>query len=639
MSCLSCAGCRCQVSAEQSAESSARAARVPPAGSSALSLNPRPVTSIRGSQLAGFFNKKAPPAKPSEKRSQAVVHSVSSRASFPSASTSIAALNAAWEKEQEAAVVHSRRDAAITAGLQRFGLARGHATSDNNDCLLDCIWQGTSVALQRGQSYEHLRGRFFAFVKAQIGVSRDARLSMNSAAEGPAILRACRAFFVDQTIFPGHALLLNFDINLLLADHDGEIGTVSDVSQITKQHTREDARTVFLNIIFVHYNHYEPVSEVACLAAPLSSSSAWLSSPLASSGPLARVPQDLIPANDEELRRLYQWEVFDVQSAIVVGGASTKLPVHVRPSPIRPAEPGLSLWLLILSHIAEHYRYDMSSAMLMQWYSFFFAVLPCHKQLKDGRGLKNKLGHCSLCLSPLVAPFVLADSHWIPQSFWYLMMGDKTNRAGVKVLQPNTAPMPASAVTLPLFCTLPEAASKEQRITCEKTRLNDGGEKAGVPALKDAIYDLIAAGPDGDFTLKLTPQLHNLLVSIGVMLVACDDPAAEAQWSSPHGLFTPDTRAKLWRFFLMLREFTLQVSAPRPKFSIHLLVHPDARSPPAHPQGLLLYHAASRLLFSGCTPACARDEDDQRPDRSVFLPWNFDACKLVRAGMEWTPSS
>jgi hypothetical protein len=210
---------------------------------------------------------------------------------------------------------------------------------------------------------------------------------------------------------------------------------------------------------------------------------------------LACVPVGLIPSNDEpravELRLLYAWELYDVQADLVARGAAQT--PHVLPAAARPAPPGLFLWLRILRHLAERYGPHMSRAMLMQWYSFFFAVLPRHGQLKDGKGIKDKLAHCSLCLTPLVQPLVLANSHWLPQSFFHLI----ANEQAVTILQPNASPTKPSAVHLPLFCTLSETEANEVRITCEKTRLNKGGELEGVPQLKEMIYGLIRAGEMG----------------------------------------------------------------------------------------------------------------------------------------------
>ncbi len=312
---------------------------------------------------------------------------------------------------------------------------------------------------------------------------------------------------------------------------------------------------------------------------------------------MACIPADLIPKDDApravELRRLYAWELYDVQSELVRAGSKTKA---VPPDGPRPAPRGMLLWLHILQHLGEKYGPQMSRAMLMQWYTFFFFVLPCHGQLKDGKGIKDKISHCSLCLEPPLQPRILANSHWLPQNFWKLIGGPND----VEVQQPNAAPTKPSAVHLPLFCTLAEAKSKETVITCEKTRLNEGGEKVGIAELEMLIFELIAAGDDGAFTLTLSPNLHYLIASIAFrsLLVACDEPSAAAHWFHPTGLFSKEERHTLWHFFLTLRKYTCE-GAPsfqhnkakqlEPNFSIHLMVHPDARAAPKDPTGALLH--------------------------------------------------
>ena len=172
---------------------------------------------------------------------------------------SIEVVEKRWLKEQSDAALFNKRDAVITQELLKFKKMRGQATTGDNDCLLDCFWQ----AIQRVLSDLNLictLEQFCAWMKQGLGVPRDARLSINDPQEGAAILAQIRQFGLLH-----YQLCLNFELEVLLADYDGSIGTI-DTTKLTAVH----AATIVENkgktpvdipcsIIYVHYNHYEPV--------------------------------------------------------------------------------------------------------------------------------------------------------------------------------------------------------------------------------------------------------------------------------------------------------------------------------------------------------------------------------------------
>lgn len=159
-----------------------------------------------------------------------------------------AAVERARRSDSETAQQLKSRAAAVDQTLQSWALRRGHATEEDNNCLLDCIWQAVAGSTGR-------RDAFFTFVKRAIGVAADASLSINDPSQGVDILRACQTYFAvhDQR----HIHLLP---EVFVADNDGNMGRV-DMEPVLKQ-LRADGKPLPFRIILMHYNHYEPLIEL-----------------------------------------------------------------------------------------------------------------------------------------------------------------------------------------------------------------------------------------------------------------------------------------------------------------------------------------------------------------------------------------
>jgi hypothetical protein len=161
------------------------------------------------------------------------------------------------------------RENAINTALSQAvpRLYRGNATSIGNNCLLDSVFQQIVFFLQ--QNFPQLinkLGTLYMFIKAiriQIGKNQGEMLSINHPTQGLKIITAIQRYL---TIKLGNTFAFSFQV--LLADNDGELGIV-DMSGIN-QYVNEGSSNIPVKLIYVNYNHYEPLFDAPPSPIPAS---------------------------------------------------------------------------------------------------------------------------------------------------------------------------------------------------------------------------------------------------------------------------------------------------------------------------------------------------------------------------------
>ena len=113
------------------------------------------------------------------------------------------------------------RDKRINEVLSENHLLRKTSTSIGNNCLLDTIFQQITTYISEPDFRD-----FVDFVRERIGQTKGEQLSINDEEQGVRILSAVQAY-LEKAGFQCH-----FDLTVLLADNEGEIGYV-DMQPIT----------------------------------------------------------------------------------------------------------------------------------------------------------------------------------------------------------------------------------------------------------------------------------------------------------------------------------------------------------------------------------------------------------------------
>lgn len=144
-------------------------------------------------------------------------------------------------------ISHFHRNEKIDQLLSSNHLMRKPATTLDNNCLLDTIFQ---------QIPPHLRkftfSDFVASIRQRISKTKGEQLSINDEFEGIQVLSAIQNYLYQKT-----NQLYQFDLTVLFADNDGEIGFV-DMAGMEKQ-LHNNGEALPIKMIVVNYNHYEPL--------------------------------------------------------------------------------------------------------------------------------------------------------------------------------------------------------------------------------------------------------------------------------------------------------------------------------------------------------------------------------------------
>nr|MBP7074707.1 hypothetical protein [Rhabdochlamydiaceae bacterium] len=139
------------------------------------------------------------------------------------------------------------RDRKIDTFLQINNLARRSATIMGNNCLLDSIFQQIQPLIPNVTLLE-----FASLIRERVGKTNGEQLSINDDLEGTQIWTAVQAYLQQMTND-----LIYFEFSVLFADNEGEIALI-DMSGIESA-LKRNGIPIPLRIIFVNYNHYEPV--------------------------------------------------------------------------------------------------------------------------------------------------------------------------------------------------------------------------------------------------------------------------------------------------------------------------------------------------------------------------------------------
>lgn len=140
------------------------------------------------------------------------------------------------------------RDHQIDTSPALNKLVRGEATTHNNNCLLDTIYQQIRIFLPKEISFS----KFARDIRQKIEIKAPAFLSINDEIEGKRILQSVQEYVVEKS-----SRQITFDLTVLFADNEGALAYV-DMQTITTQ-LHHGQETVSLRMIVVNYNHYEPL--------------------------------------------------------------------------------------------------------------------------------------------------------------------------------------------------------------------------------------------------------------------------------------------------------------------------------------------------------------------------------------------
>lgn len=143
----------------------------------------------------------------------------------------------------------SNRDQRINEVLSANQLLRRTSTSVENNCLLDTIFQQICIYISEPDFKD-----FVDFVREKIGQTKSEQLSINDEEQGVQILSAVQAYLFEKA-----GLQCHFDLTVLLADNEGEIGYV-DMHPMTSI-LQSYGEVIPIRMIVVNYNHYEPIFE------------------------------------------------------------------------------------------------------------------------------------------------------------------------------------------------------------------------------------------------------------------------------------------------------------------------------------------------------------------------------------------
>lgn len=161
-------------------------------------------------------------------------------------------LKAALKQSTESSPGFQAHDAAITLRLKELGFRRHATTRINNDCLLAALW----FFVRRTDLIVHeCLGSFRSFcteLKTSLKVSRDSTLNLIGE-EGERILEFLRRYLLARC-----GVRVNLHVRLLIAEMDLTIAEIADPVQ--DQHDL-DAVDIHACVIYVHYNHFEAVTE------------------------------------------------------------------------------------------------------------------------------------------------------------------------------------------------------------------------------------------------------------------------------------------------------------------------------------------------------------------------------------------
>lgn len=152
----------------------------------------------------------------------------------------------------KALLYDEQREYKINSLLQKNGLKRAAASGEGNNCLLDSFFQEIQANLPHELTVRlGSKEDFIAYVRTQLD-NTTGMLSINDPKEGKAIIVAIASYLRDKT-----GKEVSFDFSILVADNYGEIGIISDMP--IHQPSSENALRLPIRIIFVNYNHYEPL--------------------------------------------------------------------------------------------------------------------------------------------------------------------------------------------------------------------------------------------------------------------------------------------------------------------------------------------------------------------------------------------
>lgn len=143
----------------------------------------------------------------------------------------------------------SNRDQRINEVLSANQLLRRTSTSVGNNCLLDTIFQQISTYISEPDFRD-----FVDFVRKKIGQTKSEQLSINDEKQSVQILSAVQAYLFEKA-----GLQCHFDLTVLLADNEGEIGYV-DMQPMTSI-LQPYGEIIPIRMVVVNYNHYEPIFE------------------------------------------------------------------------------------------------------------------------------------------------------------------------------------------------------------------------------------------------------------------------------------------------------------------------------------------------------------------------------------------
>lgn len=145
--------------------------------------------------------------------------------------------------------------------LESMSLRRGEATTKDNNCLLHSYFQNIQNFFESNYPNLVLKNTdfpdFVAYIRNKLKVNQDAMLSANDEEQGPLILKAIQEYLQKEK-FSGKKF--RFNLEVLFADRDGDVGIVDNLNAIENGIEREQEQiTIPLQIIQVGSNHYEPI--------------------------------------------------------------------------------------------------------------------------------------------------------------------------------------------------------------------------------------------------------------------------------------------------------------------------------------------------------------------------------------------
>lgn len=144
-------------------------------------------------------------------------------------------------------ISHFHRNEKIDQFLSSNHLMRKRATTIENNCLLDTIFQQIPSHLCKFTFSD-----FVVSIRQRINKIKGEQLSINDEVEGIQVLSAIQDYLYQKTNQSYH-----FSLTVLFADNDGEIGFV-DMTEIENQ-LHNNGEALPIKMIVVNYNHYEPL--------------------------------------------------------------------------------------------------------------------------------------------------------------------------------------------------------------------------------------------------------------------------------------------------------------------------------------------------------------------------------------------